>query len=84
MPGIHIGIPLKPSSDQNMEDFRLKVFNAVNSYMFPVVEMRKSLFKVKSRKDIISFHNCEHRYIIHTCPDKACLKGSFVNRELPS
>ncbi len=41
-------------------------------------------FKVKSRKDIISFHNCEHRYIIHTCPDKACLKGSFVNRELPS
>ena len=73
MPGIHIGIPLKPLSDQNMEDFPLKVFNADNSNMFPAVEMRKSLFKEKSRKEIISFHNCEHRYIIHTCPDKACL-----------
>ena len=40
MPGIHIGIPLKPLSDQNMEDFPLKVFNADNSNMFPAVEMR--------------------------------------------
>ena len=37
-------LPLKPLSDQNMEDCRLKVFNAVNSYMFPAVEMHKSLF----------------------------------------